>query len=63
MKPGPPDELLTRVDLALSQAKRVEREVRLLKQMLAGLRDDVQPEEGQNEHEPDARDGRLLEVG
>ena len=48
-----PDELQTRVGLALSQAKRVEREVRILKQQLAGLRDYVQPTEGQNGNEQD----------
>lgn len=57
---APKDELLTRTELALSQLKRVEREVRIAKQMLAGIRDSVQPEEGTT-HEHDDR--RLLEVG
>lgn len=43
------DELLTLVELGVTQAKRVEREVRVLKQMLANVRAHVQPEEGTTE--------------
>lgn len=40
------DELVTLTNLAVTQAKRVDREVRVLKQMLAAVRDHVQPKEG-----------------
>lgn len=41
--------LLAQLDLALSQVKRVEREVRIAKRMIARLRDTVQPTEGHND--------------
>lgn len=47
--PAQTDELLTLIQLAVTQGKRVEREVRVLKQMLANVRANVQPEEGTTE--------------
>lgn len=41
----------TMLDLAVAQAKRVERELRTLKQQLAQLRDHLQPEEAQDERD------------
>lgn len=38
-----PADLSSRLGLAISQAKRVERESRILKQMLGEIRDAVQP--------------------
>jgi hypothetical protein len=38
---GPQEALYERVELARTQAKRVEREARIMKQMLAGIADEL----------------------
>lgn len=43
------NETLQRVELALAQSKRVNRESRVAVQQLARLRDHLQPEEGHKE--------------
>lgn len=43
------DDTQTMLDLMRTQAKRVEREVRTLKQMIARLADTLQPEEAQDD--------------
>lgn len=43
------DEVLQRATLVTAQAKRVLREARILSQMAAGLRDNLQPDKGHKE--------------
>lgn len=55
--------LRTRVDLALSQVKRVEREVRIAKQMLGRLSDELHEQSTEDtSNAPADHDDRLLEV-
>lgn len=52
--------VFAQVELALANAKRVNRESRVVVQTLARLRDELentrQPQEAHGEHDPDARE-------